>query len=326
MPRLNEYGLTLEEWMAAATWNVPADRRVPEEQGRHAWAAGEDPTEYCAAGQGKGLIVRKNVTDAAMAILAQMKADGRVLRPATDEDGKIVMVDRKLYEEVDRVLQSLGGKWDRRAKGHVFPEGADVAGLVEGVIATGDFSCRKTADQLLGFFQTPATLATELAAEVAARVGPDDAVLEPSAGEGRLAIALTLAGVGFDQIVCIEIDQARAEKLRGLGFFAYGWNFLEMAKPTAHGYRAILMNPPFNRGADVHHVARALDWLEASTAFRGGGCLRAIMGAGITFRQDRATRNLRARLEALGATITHLPDGTFAPEGTNVRAVVVRLG
>jgi len=88
MPRLNEYGLTLEEWMAAATWNVPADRRVPEEQGRHAWAAGEDPTEYCAAGQGKGLIVRKNVTDAAMAILAQMKAE------ATREARRLEMLAR----------------------------------------------------------------------------------------------------------------------------------------------------------------------------------------------------------------------------------------
>ena len=50
-----------------------------------------------------------------------------VLDAAQVSGNKVVLVgalDRKLYTSVDKVLQAAGGKWDRKAKAHVF--GADV--------------------------------------------------------------------------------------------------------------------------------------------------------------------------------------------------------
>ena len=39
-------------------------------------------------------------------------------------------LDRKVYEQVDKVLRALGGKWNRSARGHLFALDAQAA-LVE---------------------------------------------------------------------------------------------------------------------------------------------------------------------------------------------------
>lgn len=51
MRRENEYGLTFEEWWAAATFGVRGDLRemgATKKAMRAAWRGGEDPTDWCA--------------------------------------------------------------------------------------------------------------------------------------------------------------------------------------------------------------------------------------------------------------------------------------
>lgn len=57
----------------------------------------------------------------------------------------------------------------------------------------------------------------------------------------------------------------------------------------------------------------------ASRFLRAGGRLTAIMSAGITFREDRLTKEFRARL----ASVEHLPEGSFKASGTAVNTVMV---
>jgi 16S rRNA G1207 methylase RsmC len=77
------------------------------------------------------------------------------------------------------------------------------------------------------------------------------------------------------------------------------------------------MNPPFSKGQDIQHVTHALGFLKP------GGRLVAIMGAGVTFRQDKRATEFRELVQAMGGTIARLPEGSFKSSGTMVNTVIV---
>lgn len=62
-----------------------------------------------------------------------------------------VQLDRKLYVAVNKVLESMGGKWNRKAKGHVFESGKP-AEMLEVVLLTHEVRDLKKEFQ---FFPTP---------------------------------------------------------------------------------------------------------------------------------------------------------------------------
>jgi len=79
-------------------------------------------------------------------------------------------------------------------------------------------------------------------------------ILEPSAGDGSLADALVETGFMPD---CIELDPYFAKVLRDKGHTVVGSNFLTHAKDKV--YDLAVMNPPYSKGQDTLHVARALE-------------------------------------------------------------------
>ena len=54
-------------------------------------------------------------------VLGECRADGNLLYLPS------VQLDRKTYTEVNKVLENMGGKWNRKTKAHVFAENDDVA-------------------------------------------------------------------------------------------------------------------------------------------------------------------------------------------------------
>lgn len=256
------------------------------------------------------VVKKRDVDNDTLAILAQLQVAGNVVL------GHPTQLDRKLYVKVNAALEAIGGKWDRKAKGHVFAE--DPAGRLADVVATGSYTCPR----LNGYFPTPAPLALKLAQEVVAAVGQGASYLEPSAGDGALARALVSLDVDRKRVLCVELDGGRADQLVGHGFDVVRGDFLSLPDSVllAQPVDAVLMNPPFNGGADARHLDLALDYL------RPGGCLRAIVSAGVIFRETAIHRRVRERVTALGGWWEHLPDGTFSEAGTEVRTAVVRVG
>lgn len=212
-------------------------------------------------------------------------------------------LERNLYESVNKVLTALGGKWNRRAKAHVFADAC--AELIDAAIETGEYS----RPQDMGWFPTPPDVARRVVA--LANIGPGHRALEPSAGLGSLA---DIARAGGAHVDCVEIDPARARALSDAGHAVTEGDFL--AQPPRAEYDCVVMNPPFARRADIHHVNHARGFLRPS------GRLVSIMSAGVAFREDVLTREFRRQCE----TITALPDGSFRPSGTDVRTVVVTMG
>ena len=231
-----------------------------------------------------------------------------VLESAQTTGNRLVLtgqLDRKTYTETNKVLEALGGKWDRKAKAHLFD--GDAADLLEDVLQSGEYSRTK---QDLGQFDTPEALAADLVRR--ARVGAGSVCLEPSAGIGRIARAAHAVGA---RVFCWEIDGYRAERLLPFSESVNVADFLRVRPETI--FDAVVMNPPFARQADILHVEHAAKFL------RPGGRMVAVMSASVLFRQNKRAADFRAFVSSLGGTMERLPDGSFKESGTGVNAAVV---
>lgn len=236
-------------------------------------------------------------------ILDASALDGRALRLPPGA------LPRQTYLAVNKVIEAAGGKWDRKAKAHLF-EG-EAADVMDQIIATGEVISKK---QEMQQFWTPAPLADALVA--LAELRPEHLVLEPSAGEGAL-IRAALKIVAPINIFAVETDARAMDKWpAAVTWRAFG-DFLELTPATR--YDRVLMNPPFTRQADIRHVSHAMGFLKP------GGRLVAIMSAGTMFRQNSLAVAFRATMGALDRTFQALPPGSFKESGTMVNACIVTV-
>jgi predicted RNA methylase len=170
-----------------------------------------------------------------------------------------------------------------------------------------------------GFFPTPDELAEGIVER--ARIEPGMRVLEPSAGNGSLALAARKKGA---EVFCVEIQPHLARELSDKGFTRVKqMNFLELAPHPSLLFDRVVMNPPFDRGLDVDHVNHALKFVKP------GGRLVAIMSASTEFREDRKTVLFRERVEKMKdrwePAFSDLPAGSFASVGTYVNTIVLSI-
>lgn len=220
------------------------------------------------------------------------------------------------YKQVNAVLEAAGGKWNRKARCHLFssdPREALGLALQTGQIIHKE-KARKKERQA---FYTPSATANTVAclADIDGHL-----VLEPNAGGGELAAACLRYGA--TNVHCIEID---ADAASALPYPAIKADFLQCL-PRAPDvppefrrlYTRIVMNPPFTRKSDCKHVMHAFaHWLAI------GGILTAIVCDDNFDRPD-----ILAALRGSGATYTikeRLPAGTFKESGTMISTLVIQL-
>lgn len=162
------------------------------------------------------------------------------------------------------------------------------------------------------FYPTPEALADKLLEGIEWRFV--QSVLEPSAGKGDLAMVAAKRitrdrwypsekeRIKSCDIDCIEIDPVLRQTLDGQGFRVVHDNFL--AFETQKRYDLIIMNPPFDQGAQ--HLMKALELMER------GGMIRCILNAE-TIRNpfSETRRQLLKKLAGYGAKID-FAEGAFA--------------
>lgn len=226
------------------------------------------------------------------------------------DDGKsmtlVGQLDRKLYEKVNKALEAMGGKWNKKAKAHLFA--IDPRPQVEGLLDSGSLNIERD-----GFFETPHDLAIKIIEMADINILHD--VLEPSAGMG--AIARPIIDMGIMPDVC-EKNPDRAAYLADHGMPVVGNDFLAFG---GNVYDRIVMNPPFEEGQDILHVMHAYGLLDY------GGRLVSIMSEGPFFQTDNRSINFRSWLKEVGGHSEQLPPESFKSSGTNVntRVVVIDL-
>ena len=252
------------------------------------------------------------VSNDVLAVLSSLEIDGPFV--------KMAKMERALYLKVDKVLEACGGKWDRRAKAHLFD--GDAGERIEQVITLGEVTTAKD----LGFFATPPELA-EYLVELA-DVRPGHIVLEPSAGEGAIVDAILRREAGA---WVIERDATRRQKM--LARLPENITLAVVSPPTVGAedfmeydpiepFDRVVMNPPFCKvglGDHLDHVHHAFGMLVPD------GMLVSVMPAGVQFRQDKRHREFREWVVESGGAIQSLPAGSFKTSGTNVNTCVIRM-
>lgn len=236
-------------------------------------------------------------------VLERSSIEGAILRLPPSQ------LDRNTYTAVNKVIEAAGGKWDRKAKAHVFK--GEAADTIDPILLTGEYTLTK---QDFGQFDTPEDLAHHVVKM--ANIVPGMSVLEPSAGIGNLVDAIERAG---GCVSAHEIDAKRLHACKDRCILAGGIRLTDFltAKPEPV-FDRVVMNPPFAKQADIKHVMHA-----AKGFLKPGGRLVSIMSASVTFRTDSRTEDFRQFINDLGATHEKLPDGSFKESGTMVNAVIV---
>jgi phospholipid N-methyltransferase len=225
-------------------------------------------------------------------------------------------LERALYVKVNKVLESLGGKWDKKAKGHIFANGS--ADDLEMVINQGFYVVGGEKKELQQFF-TPNALADEVVGLLEA--DPSHSFLEPSAGDGALLRALERRFPDKSlqlNVTAVELSNKLCAGLRA------GYPAVSIVEGDFLGWEPdrlfdrILMNPPFTKQRDLRHVKRAFSMLAPH------GRLVAITAPGWLFRTDKRSVEFNQLVEDHGM-FTPVAPGTFKEAGTNIATEIVIL-
>jgi len=131
-----------------------------------------------------------------------------------------------------------------------------------------------------GYVPTPTKLVDDMMLE--AQIMPGMQCLEPSAGDGRIAVAIR--EINCAVTVC-EVNWNAKKLLKILGFTPIVDNFLEYTPGEV--FDRVVMNPPFDNCRDIKHIVHAYECL------RPDGRIVAIMGEHAFFASDEQSRLFR---------------------------------
>jgi hypothetical protein len=152
--------------------------------------------------------------------------------------------------------------------------------------------------KLPGFFPTPKAIIEQMIDW--ADIDEGESILEPNAGKGDI-LDLVKRRFPSNAVKGIELNRTLSDVLAAKGHEVEFRDFLEYQGK----YDVVLMNPPFEQGADIDHVRHAYSLTNP------GGRVIAIMSEGPFFRQDKKSEEFRAWLEENDAETEKLPPDTF---------------
>ena len=252
--------------------------------------------------------------------------DARTLRSAmetafgaTDADGAWVWKDA--YEAAECAMVLFLSKYGKAMRAQARDD-TEFLGLVERLSALMPSQTRRSEEsEALQQFSTPLGLA--LCAALAADIGPSDTVLEPSAGNGFMAIWARTAGATLH---LNELSDTRADCLASL-FPSTGVTRLDAAQIDDRLDREIVpdvvvMNPPFSVGANIegkYRQATLAHMRSALSRLRDGGRLVTITGASFSPYEPR-WRDAFVALQRIAQVKLTLPIAgkLYARHGTSI--------
>lgn len=219
-----------------------------------------------------------------------------------------IQLDRKVYLEVKKDLELIGGKWKGgKVSAFVFPN--DPTELLE-QIASGE---KRNLKKEFQFFATPDKLADELVS--LAEIADDHEILEPSAGQGAIINAIRRVHPNYMIYWCelMEINQTfLINEIKNIFLNA---DFMLLDNSTT--FDRIIMNPPFSKNQDIDHVQKAYDLLKEN------GRLVSVMSKHWQHCKNNKETDFLNWLNGVDATVTDVPEGTFKESGTNISTVIV---
>lgn len=221
-----------------------------------------------------------------------------------------VELTRQQYVAVNKAIEAAGGRWSRKDRAHIFSKDARQA--LAHVLAGNDLTKPRSLKKELQAYFSPPPVVARVMERACIRAG--QRVLEPSAGNGALAIAAAMAG---GHVKCHDIDPDHVRTLQAVGLDATCADFLAIAPVAA--YDRVIMNPPFHGDADMDHVRHALRFLKRH------GRLVSVMSPGFKFRQSKKAKAFRELLGITPHLEEDLPENSFKVSGTTVSTVLLTM-
>lgn len=228
-----------------------------------------------------------------------------------------IQLDRKTYLAVNKCLEGIGGKWNRKAKGHVFD--SDPNDSFTNMLSTGETTDFKKEFQ---FFETPSELAQRMVDM--AEIEDGDYVKEPSAGKGVIVEAIKEYETNNNLTLGFIINELSEENWKYLiKKYGHGINIKiswgDFLKTTSRDANKIIMNPPFSKQQDIDHILHAYSLLNLH------GILVSIASESPFFRENKKSVAFREFLSNVNAEVIKLPEGTFKQSGTMVNTRLIKI-
>lgn len=220
-------------------------------------------------------------------------------------------LERKLYQEVAKAIELIGGKWNRQYVGFVFKENPT---LLMADISNGD---KRNLKKEFQFFATPSHIADKLL--VLSEINEYDLILEPSAGQGAIINAIQKkhknANVNYCELM--DINRTFLSKIPNTTYITDNFLRVPTNKTFIGIFHKIIANPPFSENQDIDHVKAMWELLAV------GGRIVSIMSKHWQFSQNKKESNFRNWLNEINADIINLDAGEFKESGTNIPTCIV---
>ena len=251
--------------------------------------------------------------------------DARTLRSAmetafgaSDADGAWVWKDAYEAAECAAILflRKYGAAMRAQAR-----DDAEFLALVERLSSLMPSQTRRSEEsEALQQFSTPPGLA--LCAAIAADVQPGERVLEPSAGNGLMAVWASISGA---TLALNELSDTRADCLGSLfGTHVTRHDAAQIDDRLDRAFEpdVVLMNPPFSVGANIEGKYRQATLAHVRSALarlRPGGRLVTITGSGFS-PYDPQWRDAFAALQRMAEVKLTVPiaGSVYARHGTQI--------
>lgn len=245
-----------------------------------------------------------NIPENILNILAECKIENNILFLPPEQ------LERNIYVAVNQCLENIGGKWNKKAKGHIFDY--DPTEAFEILIFTGETENMKKAFQ---FFPTPRKIAELMCgmAELSTAVK----ILEPGCGKGDLADVIYEHN---QNLTCIELNNEMKRYLERKPYVSIvGMDFLEYYPETEKLYDRIIMNPPFHKQQDIDHILHSYDILSNK------GILISVMSTSPFFRTNKKSVDFREWLSRNNAEVIDIAAEAFKESGTLIPTKIIKI-
>jgi len=219
-----------------------------------------------------------------------------------------MQLDRKIYQDVVKSLELIGGKWNRKLNGFLFP--TNPTELLQ-QIANGE---KRNLKKEFQFFGTSAKLAYKVITLADIKAGNN--ILEPEAGQGALLEAMQRNYVPH-RMTAIELMPTNCIIMRQKGYAFIEGDFLKLAKSMYNSFDRVIANPPFTKNQDIDHI------IQMYLCCKKGGKIVTIASKHWQYATEKKCQQFREWLNEVNAEIIEVEAGEFKESGTNIATCII---
>lgn len=236
-------------------------------------------------------------------VLALLSVEGSSIMLPTD-----VQFSSTTYGILKEMLQKAQGKYTKG--GFKFDSESEAQAVLNTLLEGKEIDVKKS----LQYYAT-----TEAAADIALK-GVDltgKTVFEPHGGEGFLV--KKAFDLGAKKVLTSEIYHKFHPALQATGAEIISEDVFAVTPEMLEDVDVVIMNPPFNGGADIKHFNFLLSIIPRGIPIYG------ILSGCVKHHKWKLYSEFRAYLASKGVEPIDIPAGAFKESGTNVSTVAVQI-